>query len=175
MRWRAASSWGALWCSGCGMSCASLTTRATASTLPKRSRTTAGSMSCPAFTGLGAPHWDMYARGTIVGITRGTTRNHIIRASVESTAYQSKDLLDAMISDNRHRDEGAAGGRRRDAGRLFDAVSGGYHEPAAAPPDDPGDHRAGSGVSGGASRWAIGRISRRSASTGHSTRSICQR
>ena len=53
----------------------------------------------PAFTGLGAPHWDMYARGTIVGITRGTTRNHIIRASVESTAYQSKDLLDAMISD----------------------------------------------------------------------------
>ena len=53
----------------------------------------------PAFTGLGAPHWDMYARGTIVGITRGTTRSHIIRASVESTAYQSKDLLDAMISD----------------------------------------------------------------------------
>ena len=53
----------------------------------------------PAFTGLGAPHWDMYARGAIVGITRGTTRSHIIRASVESTAYQSKDLLDAMISD----------------------------------------------------------------------------
>ena len=53
----------------------------------------------PAFTGLGAPHWDMYARGTIVGITRGTTRSHIIRASVESTAFQSKDLLDAMISD----------------------------------------------------------------------------
>ena len=53
----------------------------------------------PAFTGLGAPHWDMYARGTIVGITRGTTRSHIIRASVESTAYQSKDLLDAMVSD----------------------------------------------------------------------------
>ncbi|MBC5581503.1 glycerol kinase GlpK [Anaerofilum sp. BX8] len=53
----------------------------------------------PAFTGLGAPHWDMYARGTIVGITRGTTRSHIIRASVESTAYQSKDLLDAMTSD----------------------------------------------------------------------------
>ncbi|MEG0115396.1 MAG: FGGY-family carbohydrate kinase, partial [Hydrogenoanaerobacterium sp.] len=53
----------------------------------------------PAFTGLGAPYWDMYARGTIVGITRGTTRSHIIRAAVEATAYQSKDLLDAMQSD----------------------------------------------------------------------------
>lgn len=53
----------------------------------------------PAFTGLGAPYWDMYARGTIVGLTRGTNRNHIIRAAVESTAYQSKDLLDSMISD----------------------------------------------------------------------------
>lgn len=53
----------------------------------------------PAFTGLGAPYWDMYARGTIVGITRGTNRNHIIRAAVESTAYQSKDLLDAMVND----------------------------------------------------------------------------
>lgn len=53
----------------------------------------------PAFTGLGAPHWDMYARGAIVGITRGTTRSHIIRAAVESTAYQSKDLLDAMQTD----------------------------------------------------------------------------
>lgn len=53
----------------------------------------------PAFTGLGAPYWDMYARGTIIGLTRGTTRSHIIRAAVESTAYQSKDLLDAMVSD----------------------------------------------------------------------------
>ena len=53
----------------------------------------------PAFTGLGAPYWDMYARGTIMGITRGTTRSHIIRAAVEATAYQSKDLLDAMQSD----------------------------------------------------------------------------
>ena len=53
----------------------------------------------PAFTGLGAPHWDMYARGTIVGITRGTTRAHIARAALESTAYQTKDAMDAMISD----------------------------------------------------------------------------
>lgn len=50
----------------------------------------------PAFTGLGAPYWDMYARGTIVGITRGTTRDHIIRAAQESIAYQVTDLIEAM-------------------------------------------------------------------------------
>lgn len=53
----------------------------------------------PAFTGLGAPHWDMYARGAIVGLTRGCNRNHIIRAALESIAYQSKDVLDAMERD----------------------------------------------------------------------------
>ena len=53
----------------------------------------------PAFTGLAAPHWDMYARGTIAGITRGTTRAHIARAALESTAYQTRDALDAMKSD----------------------------------------------------------------------------
>ncbi|MGL5067716.1 MAG: glycerol kinase GlpK [Sarcina sp.] len=53
----------------------------------------------PAFVGLGAPHWDMYARGTIVGLTRGTNRNHIIRASLESIAYQTRDVLEAMIND----------------------------------------------------------------------------
>ena len=53
----------------------------------------------PAFTGLGAPWWDMYARGAIVGITRGTRREHIIRAAQESIAYQVADLLHAMESD----------------------------------------------------------------------------
>ena len=53
----------------------------------------------PAFTGLGAPHWDMYARGAIVGITRGTERGHLARAALESTAYQTKDVMDAMESD----------------------------------------------------------------------------
>ena len=53
----------------------------------------------PAFTGLGAPYWDMFARGTIIGITRGTNRAHIIRASLESIAYQSKELLDAIEAD----------------------------------------------------------------------------
>jgi len=53
----------------------------------------------PAFAGLGAPHWDPYARGTIVGITRGTTAGHIARAALESIAYQVADLLDAMHAD----------------------------------------------------------------------------
>jgi glycerol kinase len=54
----------------------------------------------PAFAGLGAPHWDAYARGTIVGITRGTTAAHIARAALESIAYQVADLLDAMAADS---------------------------------------------------------------------------
>lgn len=53
----------------------------------------------PAFVGLGAPYWDMYARGTIVGLTRGTNKNHIIRAALESIAYQTKDVLDAMVDE----------------------------------------------------------------------------
>ncbi|MGL6258299.1 glycerol kinase GlpK [Vibrio sp. WXL210] len=54
----------------------------------------------PAFTGLGAPHWDAYARGTIVGLTRGTSSNHIIRATLESIAYQTYDVLSAMQADS---------------------------------------------------------------------------
>ena len=50
----------------------------------------------PAFVGLGAPYWDMYARGAILGLTRGTTRNHIIRATLESIAYQTRDVLELM-------------------------------------------------------------------------------
>lgn len=53
----------------------------------------------PAFTGMGAPHWDMYARGAIFGLTRGTGRNHIIRAALESIAYQSAELLQAVEAD----------------------------------------------------------------------------
>lgn len=53
----------------------------------------------PAFTGLGAPYWDMYARGCIVGITRGTKREHLIRAAQESIAYQSLELMEAMEKD----------------------------------------------------------------------------
>ncbi|VAX36112.1 Glycerol kinase [hydrothermal vent metagenome] len=59
-----------------------------------------GVMMVPAFVGMGAPYWDPYARGTILGITRGTTSGHIARAAVESMAYQSADLLQAMIRDS---------------------------------------------------------------------------
>ncbi|GAA3661667.1 glycerol kinase GlpK [Asaccharospora irregularis] len=54
----------------------------------------------PAFTGLGAPYWDMYARGTMVGLTRGAKKEHIIRATLESIAYQTKDVLKAMEQDS---------------------------------------------------------------------------
>jgi glycerol kinase len=61
---------------------------------------TAGVAFVPAFAGLGAPYWDAYARGTIVGMTRGTTKAHIARAALESIAYQSADVLDAMQKDS---------------------------------------------------------------------------
>ncbi|MGH8902947.1 MAG: glycerol kinase GlpK [Egibacteraceae bacterium] len=54
----------------------------------------------PAFTGLGTPHWDPYARGTIVGLTRGTTRAHLARAAVEAMAYQTHDVVEAMQADS---------------------------------------------------------------------------
>lgn len=61
---------------------------------------TNGCYVVPAFTGLGAPHWDQYARGTIVGITRGVNKCHIIRATLESLAYQVNDVLSAMKADS---------------------------------------------------------------------------
>ena len=54
----------------------------------------------PAFTGLGAPYWDMYARGAVFGLTRGTKREHLVRATLESIAYQTKDVLEAMQEDS---------------------------------------------------------------------------
>ena len=54
----------------------------------------------PAFSGLGAPYWDMHARGTLTGLTRGTGRNHIIRAALESIAFQSNDVIDAIRADS---------------------------------------------------------------------------
>lgn len=66
----------------------------------KKVKDTAGVYVVPAFVGLGAPYWDMNARGTIIGITRGTTKAHIVRATLESLAYQTKDVLDAMEKDS---------------------------------------------------------------------------
>ena len=65
----------------------------------KRVKDSGGVYIVPAFTGLGAPYWDSSARGTITGITRGTTKNHIVRAALESIAYQVRDLVEAMQKD----------------------------------------------------------------------------
>lgn len=54
----------------------------------------------PAFAGLGTPYWDMYARGALVGMTRGTNRNHIIRATLEAIAYRSRDVIDRMVEES---------------------------------------------------------------------------
>ena len=62
---------------------------------------TAGADIVPAFAGLGAPYWNPYARGAIVGLTRGVNKNHIVRAALESMAYQTKDLISSMEDDMR--------------------------------------------------------------------------
>ena len=66
---------------------------------------TGGVYLVPAFVGLGAPHWDAYARGTVVGITRGTSRNHFVRAALESIAYQTRAVMDSMTGDSGLRPE----------------------------------------------------------------------
>ena len=58
-----------------------------------------GLIVVPAFVGLGAPYWDPYARGAVMGITRGANKNHLVRATLESLAYQTRDLIDAMTDD----------------------------------------------------------------------------
>ena len=67
----------------------------------------------PALTGLGSPHWDPYARGTIVGLTRGSGRAHIARAALEAIAYQTVDAVDAMVAASGQAARRAAGRRRR--------------------------------------------------------------
>ncbi|MCX2574287.1 glycerol kinase GlpK [Pedobacter sandarakinus] len=68
-------------------------------TLAKKVKDTDGVYVVPAFAGLGAPHWDQHARGTITGLTRGTNKSHIARAALESIAYQTMDVLKAMQAD----------------------------------------------------------------------------
>jgi glycerol kinase len=65
----------------------------------KKVADTGGVFVVPAFAGLGAPYWDMYARGAIFGLTRGTSKAHIVRATLQSLAYQVKDVLEAMQKD----------------------------------------------------------------------------
>ena len=68
-----------------------------------RGRTPAASTSCRPSSGLGAPYWDERARGTLVGLTRGTTRAHLIRATLEAIAYQSRDVVDCFAGRCRRR------------------------------------------------------------------------
>jgi glycerol kinase len=67
--------------------------------LASKAKDNGGVYFVPAFTGLGAPHWDPYARGTIIGLTRGTGREHIARAALEAIAYQTRDVVEAMRAD----------------------------------------------------------------------------
>ena len=115
----------------------------------------------PAFAGLGSPHWDAYARGAILGLTRGATAGHLARAALESIAYQSADVLEAMESDSGIRlqelrvDGGAAAQRRPDAVPVRRARR------ARGAPARARDHRAGGCVSRGSERGLLGK--RRSA------------
>jgi glycerol kinase len=75
-----------------------ITTSAQSEEFACQASDTGGVHLVPAFTGLGAPHWNMYARGALLGITRGTNRGHICRAALESIAFQSDDLLSLMAT-----------------------------------------------------------------------------
>ena len=77
-----------------------ITTAAESEECAKAVENSGGVYIVPAFAGLGAPYWDMYARGTITGLTRGSNKNHIVRAALESIAYQSEDLINAMRLDS---------------------------------------------------------------------------
>ena len=116
---------------------------------------TGGVYLVPAFTGLGAPYWDMYARGCLVGLTRGTTREHIIRAAQESIAYQSWDLVRAMEQDTGLplAELRVDGGASRDR-FLMQFQADILDKPVR--PHDPGDHRSGGCLSGGPCGGGVG-------------------
>ncbi|MEM3388321.1 MAG: FGGY-family carbohydrate kinase, partial [Thermoproteota archaeon] len=73
--------------------------------LAEAAEDTGGTYFIPAFTGLGAPYWDPYARGMVIGLTRGTSRKHIARAVLESIAYLTRDVVEAMCNDTGRRVE----------------------------------------------------------------------
>ncbi|NLG24782.1 MAG: glycerol kinase, partial [Clostridiales bacterium] len=77
-----------------------IATAAESETLARSIDGNAGVYMVPAFSGLGAPYWDMYGRGLIVGLTRGTGRAHVVRAALEAIAYQTRDVLEEMVRDS---------------------------------------------------------------------------
>ena len=115
---------------------------------------TNGCYVVPAFTGLGAPHWDQYARGTIVGLTRGCNKNHIIRATLDSLCRL------------RHPSVHAESGRRRGGQQLPAADPGRHQQRAGGAAFLGGDHRPGCGVPGRSGR----RLLVRAGGTGEKTR-----
>ena len=84
---------------GCGMKCKMLTTVDESEYVAQEVENTNGVYMVPAFSGLGAPYWDAYARGTLLGLTRGSNRAHIVRAVLEAIAFQTYDVIRAMEAD----------------------------------------------------------------------------
>ena len=149
MRWRAVSLWAARWCSGCATTWGLFRTSSDVEALAASVEDTDGVVFVPAFTGLGAPHWDPYASGIVDRHRASTQTGHIARAAIESIAFQVADVVEAMerIPDSRSRNCAWMAARGE---RYADAVPGG---PAAASGDAAGgdrDYRHGRGVSGGA-------------------------
>ena len=116
--------------------------------MAKKVSDTNGCYVVPAFTGLGAPYWDQYARGTIVGITRGVNKYHIIRATLESIAYQVNDVLVAMEADSGIRLEALKADGGASANDFSDADPGRHYRRSGEPSPLCGDHSHGSGLPG---------------------------
>ena len=125
-----------------------IATSAESEKLARASRDRSQPYLVPAFVGLGAPYWDAGARGAIVGITRGTNRADVVRAALDSIAYQVRDALAAMEKDSGQR-VANAGRRRSHRQRLPDAVSGRCSWTPGAAAENGRDYGAGSGDAGG--------------------------
>ncbi len=110
---------------------------------------TGGVYLVPAFVGLGAPYWDAHARGALVGITRGTRREHVVRAGLESMAYQTKDLVDAMLRDAhlKLKELRVDGGACKN--NLLMQFQSDPPQDQNQPPESGGDHQHGRGFPGG--------------------------
>ena len=137
--------------------------------MARKVRDTNGCYVVPAFTGLGAPHWDPYARGTIVGLTRGCNKYHIIRATLDSIAYQTNEVLTAMRAVG-HYAVDAQGGRRRKREQLSDADAGRHHQRAGGAADVRGNDRARRGLPCGTCRRVLGEQDRRNPQPFHRPR-----
>ena len=105
-----------------------------------------GVVFVPALTGLGAPDWDPDARGAIFGITRGTTRAHLVRATLEAIAYEVRDVFDVMVTGDWRAGARAAGRRRCQRQRPAHAATGRSAPGPGGAAGDHGDHRPGRGV-----------------------------